>query len=77
MSMERSLDTVRVMAGLGDCTKFGGVNLGIMNADGAGVGRGGNEGLLGAVGMSPGASLSCIGTGARPSCIGMSPGERL
>jgi hypothetical protein len=51
-SIERSLKTVRRMAGLGDCIKFGAVNLGIADVDGAGVGNGGNEGLLGAVSVS-------------------------
>jgi hypothetical protein len=51
-SIERSLETVRRMAGLGDCTKFGAVNLGIAEVDGAGVGSGGKEGLLGAVSVS-------------------------
>lgn len=50
MSMERSL---RASATFGDCTKFGGVILGMVAADGAGVGsNGGNDGLLGAVGIS-------------------------
>lgn len=51
-SEERSLETVRMTAGFGDCTKLGGaVNLGMVDAEGAGVGNGGNAGLFGAVGM--------------------------
>jgi hypothetical protein len=67
--MERFLETVRRMAGFGDCTKFGVVNLGIEEVDGAGVGNGGNDGLLGAVGVSSAGGPRVDGERAGPlSC---------
>lgn len=58
---ERSLGKVRGMASFGDCTGLGGLNLGtipVTTAEGTGVGRGGKNGLLGAVMDSEGSSVS-------------------